>query len=591
VSSKAIVSGRALLAVLPVAVACTLWAASLHDVHVGRMNDLGLVSVLPASLLLALGLLTVSFCIRLRSGELSTPVLLVHLVALVVMLHALPPLVESVPRFHVAWRHAGVTNYILSTGKVDTQVDAYFNWPWFFIFSALITHAAGFHDAMALADWAPLAFNLLYLGPVLLIFSSVTEDKRLIWLGAFLFYVANWIGQDYFAPQGFAYFIYLVIVAAILRWFTRNPEAPATALGRAPPQAAPGADRRRMAVLVIVLVIFIATVPSHQLTPLIIVASVTALVLAKRCVVPSLPALMAVLLLTWITFATVAYLDGHLATLVSQIGDVKTAVSSNVSNRLQGSAEHLFVARMRIVVTAVLCGLAVLGAIRRFRLGHDDLRIAVLAGAPFPFFVLQPYGGEMLLRLYLFALPFICFFAAAFFFGASPSPVRRSTLAAVNVLGVALLGGFLITRYGNERMDVFTPKEVTAVDRLYAIATPGSHVVAVVDNLPWKSQHYVTYRYGLVADLPDWPSIDTVHPNLTGVVDEVADMTDQGGRNGYVIVTRSQKLTSDSAGPAPQGSLDRLERRLAQSPRFKMIYSNADAQILERVRLPGGSAQ
>ena len=78
----------------------------------------------------------------------------------VLMLHGATGLIDDVPAFNVVWRHAGVTDYVLQTGSVDPHIDAYFNWPGFFILVASLTSLLGFGAASAVAGWAPLAFNL-----------------------------------------------------------------------------------------------------------------------------------------------------------------------------------------------------------------------------------------------------------------------------------------------------------------------------------------------------------------------------------------------------------------------------------------------
>jgi hypothetical protein len=62
---------------------------------------------------------------------------------------------------------------------------------------------------------------------------------------------------------------------------------------------------------------------------------------------------------------------------------------------------------------------------RRLREGHWDLAPATLIVAPLFVVGLQSYGGEGRYRTYLFALPWLCFFAAA---ALSPTRVRLRTL-------------------------------------------------------------------------------------------------------------------------------------------------------------------
>ncbi|MDP9472231.1 MAG: hypothetical protein M3Q71_16455 [Chloroflexota bacterium] len=183
-----------------------LWLGSLGRVDLDQMTDVGLISVLPAPMFVALMVLTTGYVLALRERPLRIPILLLHIAALIFMLYGVATLLEDVPRFQGGWKHAGVIDYIIRTGDVDPRIDAYFNWPGFFILGASVTEVSGFQSPMSLVDWAPVAFNLLYLGPLWMIFSSMTNDRRLIWLALWFFYATNWIGQDYFSPQALNYF-------------------------------------------------------------------------------------------------------------------------------------------------------------------------------------------------------------------------------------------------------------------------------------------------------------------------------------------------------------------------------------------------
>ena len=89
--------------------------------------------------------------------------------------------------------------------------------------SAFLTQITGLDSGLDLIGWAPVAFNLLYLPPLLLVFRAASKDWRVVWLAAWIFYITNWIGQDYYSPQAFAYFLYLVILGVLLTWFARGP--------------------------------------------------------------------------------------------------------------------------------------------------------------------------------------------------------------------------------------------------------------------------------------------------------------------------------------------------------------------------------
>jgi hypothetical protein len=577
--------------------AIILWSISLRAVDLRHMTGLGLVSVFPPSMIIALIVLTISFCLTLGQTRVRVPVLLLHLVLLVFMLYGITLLVEEAPRFSTVYQNAGYIEYIMRTGSVDPTLDFYFNYPGFFVLNAFVTRAAGYHDVLSYAEWAPVFFNLIYLGPIYMIFTSATNDKRLVWLGLWFFALTNWIWQDSFVPQGLNFFLYLVIIAILLKWFKVPPAAQprkrrqhSQHLGRfsllahrlymwltAPDTLrTPSQPRQRIALLVILVVIFALVVFSHPLTPFFVLASVTALVIFRRCTPRWLPILMAAMTGAWIIFMTQPFLAGHSFMVTGDIGQVTSAVTSNVTNHVvQGTPEHIFIADMRVIMTALIWGLALVGGVRRLLRGYGDVTFVLLAVAPFPLLLVQSYGGEMLLRIYLFTLPLMAFFAAALFYTTS---TKRSSLwltAVIAGTSIVLLGGFLFTRYGNELKDYMTRAEVDGVRYLYSIAPPHSLLIEGWDGTPWQFQDYEKYTtLSLVSTVPD----AVRNKDVNRIVQLIES---EEGPAVYMIFTRSQEATAESFDGLPPGTEKRLEDALLTSGKFKLIYSNPDVQIFE----------
>src|SRR5207248_7101249 len=134
-----------------------------------------------------------------------------------------------------------------------------------------------------------------------------------------------------------------ISVAPLPRW--RAWWRPSTGEATAP--ATPG---QRVGLLLLVVVLYGAAVMSHQLTPFATPAAVTALAAFRRLTLRGLPLLMAVMLVTWIGFMTVAYLAGHMAGMVREIGAVHEVVGADVSEHLRGSAQHAFIVHERIML-------------------------------------------------------------------------------------------------------------------------------------------------------------------------------------------------------------------------------------------------
>lgn len=540
--------------------ALVLWATSIRSVDLDALTDLGLAPILPGRTLVAIGLLCAAFAWELYRQPVRSPLLAVHVVALIVVLYGTTAMIEPVPGYRVVWRHAGVIDTILRTEAVDPRVDAYFNWPGFFVLAAFVTEVTGL-DALAIGSWAPVFFNLLYLGPLLLVVGHATRDARLAWLAVLIYYLSNWVGQDYLSPQALMYFVYLVVLALILRWF--------------PSYRNPGSPGQRAALMMTLITLFAIVVPSHQLTPFALIASVGALVLFRRCQARGLPILFAVLTFTWLVYMTGAYQAGHLEQLLSEVGRLATLAWANVGERIQGSPEHVLVVRLRLVATAGLWLLAGAGWWRRWRRGQREPDYALLAVAPFTLLALQSYGGEMLLRVFFLSLPFMAFLAASALLPERlPKPTARRAVA-IFVFSLLLVGLFLFTRFGNERTEYFTEAEVVAVEHLYRIAPPGSLLLAANENLPWKSQAYDQHRYTTFQRLSE-QNEDQSKTLSTLVFDNVEHYQESGA---FVVFTQSQEAYDEAFRTAPGHDLHAVEAALRASRQFWLVYANEDARI------------
>jgi hypothetical protein len=300
--------------------------------------------------------------------------------------------------------------------------------------------------------------------------------------------------------------------------------------------------------------------------PFVTIGALVTLLIFNRISLRSIPILFGVMAVAWVSYMTVPFLAGHVAALIKEIGSVTQTLDSSITGRIAGSGEHQAVVLMRLVFTLVLWTLAGIGAILRFRDGRRDLTTAILAASPFALIALQGYGGEIVLRLYLFSLPFVAIFAAGIVYGRRPAPPSvRSTVATV-IVSCAIAVGFLVARYGNERIDLMTSSEVAAVNVLYATAPPGSLLLAATENVPWRFEKFEQYQY-VAAN-----SVDV--DRITGI------MSDPKYPHGYLILTKSQGAYAELFVGMPVDSWDRFVREINVSPAFRVIYRNEDSEIL-----------
>jgi len=600
---------RGIAAVLAPGVAlagvAALWALSLRNIDLGQMTDLGLVSALPATYFVALALLTASFAFAVHDRETPPWVLFLHVVLLIVLIHGTPSLVYGTVRYAWTWKHIGMVDYILRHGAVNPDISALsglsanHNWPGFFALSALFTQVGGFTGAQQFAALAPLFFNLIDIGPLLLIFGAFIRDSRLRWLAVWTFFLGNWVGQDYFAPQALTYFLFLVAVGICLTWFSARPRPPAELAGRpwwlrwperiwSRLDAAQGAQddgdgvpRRstplqRVGLMALIVLLAGVIASSHQLTPFMAILSFGALVLAYRSSARTLPILMAVITATWAMYIAWAFVGGNLAWIIDSFGELgRNSTVTDVARVSQGQALVALAARG---LTALIGLLGFAGFVRRWRKGKRDLAYLALAAAPFPMLVANSYGGEMMFRVYFFALPYVALFAAALIYPAPGSGTSwRAPLGVMAVSGL-LLGGLLLAYGGRERMNYFTPNEVDAATYLYRNAPAGALVIGASDNYPSLFQNYEQYTHvaltGRTAARGQQVTLES--DPLTFITTLMNDDTFTAS---YLIITRSQKAQIEMDGLLPPGTMEHIEQLLRRPDRFRIIYENEDAVI------------
>lgn len=579
-----------------------LWLLSLGSIDLRQMNDFGLVSVLPATYFAALGLLTASFAFAVHDRETRPWVLFLHVVLLIFLIHGTPSLGYGTVRYAWTWKHIGMVDYILRHGAVNPDISslsglsANHNWPGFFALSALFTEVGGFAGAQQFAALAPLFFNLIDIGALLLIFGAFIRDSRLKWLAVWIFYLGNWIGQDYFAPQALSYFLFLTAVGICLTWFSARPRPPAELAGRprwlrwpealwsrldAAQDGDDGAPRRgtpmqRVGLMASIVLLVGVMASSHQLTPFMAILAFGALVVTYRSSARTLPVLIAAIAATWALYIAWAFVGGNLQWIIHSFGELgRNSTVTDVSHLSQGQTVVAMAARGLTVSIGLL---AFGGFVRRWRRGKRDLAYLALAAAPFPMLAANSYGGEMIFRVYLFALPFVAFFAAALLYPAPGAGTSWRTPLGVMAVSGLLLGGLLLAYAGRERMNYFTPGEVEAAEYLYRHAPAGALVVGASDNYPSLFLNYEEYTHVVLTgrSAARGQRVTLASDPLT-FIDTL--MNDSKYTASYLIITRSQKAQIEMDGVLPPGAIERIEQVVRQSDEFRIVYENEDGVI------------
>ncbi|MFB7592943.1 hypothetical protein [Streptomyces sp. NPDC056169] len=561
-----------------------LWALALPLIDFRTMDDYGLLDRLPAVFYVSLLVLTAGFLVSLRRAGTSPGWPLAHCVALLVALKAPPAVLYDAVRYPWASKHDAVVGTILGVGELrpnaalSGNMSAYDQWPGFFTLNAALVRAFGVESTAAYLNWAPIVLGLIALPVLVLIYRTFTEDWRLVWTAVWIFQLANWVGQDYLAPQGFAYVLHLTVLAIVLRHFVRPGSAgrlrdrahldPAAAA--VPP---PTTLRQRAVCVVIVAPMIVAINAAHQLTPVMLCAALFVLSLTRRYRNYGLLVVAGLLMLAWdLTMGRPLFLE-TLGTLRESLGRLTQNSRAGYAGQLTGPGPELAgqAGILMALAIVVLAGIAVFG---RRKLTRSALPLLLVSIAPVPLFAVNDYGGEMLFRVYLFGLPGAAFFAAAALVpavaGAHRSrgglARRRIAAVAVPVVLVVLTAGFLPAYYGKDAMYYTPPAETELVTRAIDRLPEGGLILATSGSFPQALHRYDQVEHWFFAE-QELPENEKMLADPARYLDERIPR----GATAHVVLTRTQDIYTAGEGLLPPGGFATLRARLKASPLFTTV--------------------
>ena len=541
------------LAILPLA-ASVVWILSLRGADPLTMGKLGLLSLFSVGTVVALVMLSVGMLLSLRWNAREW-LLGLHLVTYLALIHGTPAVLYGTLRYSWSYKHVGIVDYILRTGAIDPAIEVggiYHNWPGFFAGSALLATTAGRPDALGIATWAPLAFNLLNLVVLRYVFRGLTRNTRLVWLGLWIFFLITWVGQDYFAPQAMSYALYLACIGLLIRR---------------------SITRSMLAAFVVVVSVVAA---SHQITPMMLFIAVTALVLLRRTPGWYLPVIAAGATAAWGLLAARSYTIPGLYELVEDLGRPVANANKTLDKAIVANAPQLMVVWGGRAVVLISTAVALVGAWRSWRARGLGVTAVLLMALPATLVLVTGFGGEVLFRAFLFAAPFIAFLAAAACLPRDGRGFPVKNLVITSLVTAVLLPGFLLGYYGKEQQNYFTPKEVQAVEWVNANARPGSLLVEGSRNYPTQFRNYDYFTYVPI----DREPAESYSVLLVDPAYRLEDwLSNPRYADAYVLITRSQKIAVDTQQSMPVGSLDKVESALRTSPAFRVAYDTGDAVV------------
>jgi hypothetical protein len=584
---------------LPISIA--LWIVGVRRIHPSPV----LLSILPAGsvviFLAGLGVLVVSTGLLLTRRQFSSHRMALHLGALIVMLYGTAPMVYSEPRFSWTYKHIAITNYIAVHHLLSPSMGIYRIWPGFFALAAWIDKIAGVSTPLVYASWAELFFEILYALELAWILRALPLDERERWLALFLFFGANWIAQDYFSPQGFGLVLSLGVFGMALHWL-KGEQRPWAAklerwagrlLGKARSRLQqprtptdPGeivvecrVDRSRWFAIFAVLLTYGVLTLVHELSPYLVAVQLGSLVI------------IGLIRPWWLILAMVAIAVGFLAPhlayvnhtygLTASIGNFFGNLKSPSSYTTHPGSEVLLTANTARDLSVGMWGLAVVGIVRRLRQRRLAFGLALLAFAPLALLVFLAYGGEGVLRVYLFSLPWTACLAASALSSAPGAFWRPKAILPTATLAVIVVL-FLVVFFGNDGTNVMRPADVQASVFVYTHASPGP-LMTLAPNFPAPIGADPD-KFALVSSLLDsgYPGITRLSPaDVTLVETEIVSYGGGVTSPGYFVASPSMVAYAEEFGLATAAQCNTFLAAMDRAPGWRILYSRGGATVYE----------
>lgn len=559
----------------PALLALTVGLISLHTARQSAIGPYGLIQALPIGYFGSLALLLLAFLLTWSSTTVKWDEFFVEVVVLVVLLQGAPALVESDPHFPTAWLIAGFTNYVARTGHALPGLDGRFNWPAFFEGAGLLQRAAGLKSSIDVIRWWPVVLNVLYLAPIGLISHRVLRDAKQTMLVLWLWPLSNWVGQDYFSPQSLAFLLYLTLIAIVIGTFGRQRRRllPWVRSGESPEreELSPLGWSTVAMLLGALMVLDLAMVTSHPLTPVFAAITVVLLSAFGRTRLKAFAGVMFILTAGWTCYGAYDFWSGHIYALFGTAGNLTGNVSGDLINRVTGSVAHARVAAVRVVQSG-LTAVAALAGWLQARKSLADVRTAtILALSPVVVLPFQSYGGEAGLRIYLFALPGgLCLVVLLLGMGR-----RLRRVLTVGLTTVLLVPLFLLSAWGNELFDSVRPAEISGITALDKLAAPGSAVMSINGQLasPLRAADLLKYHY----------LSDFVYEQPRRDVKSMIATLYHYPRGAYVIFTTGQALFAEQNYDVPSSWNAVTEELMVKSGHFRLVFANSASRIYKFV--------
>jgi len=417
-----------------------------NELHFG---NLGLFSFLPLTYFFSIVTLTISFLISLYLHPKTKFLLMLQCFGLISFLFLMPLIVEGTVRFNSSFVIGGEIDYLLRNSFLNSEIVRYNNWPGADIFGAsfvLITNI----NINKLLLFTPYVSQIICFLIIFSFFNIIFNGGRKLWLSCWIFFIGNWLNQDYYSPQNMAFLLYLVFLLLMFKLIIKNINHVSNKLS--------------------IFIVFLSIVTTHALTPFIAILHMLSVQIIEKTHKINKNNFLLLLFFMFIIYSAWQILGAHsmFSKVLTELqySDLKFTSGAAINRISTGSASHLFIALFRTYFGLSFYLLAFIGIISSIKQVKDAIPsiMILFVITTSGLLVAGGYGGEIVIRILLFGLIPLSYFI-------SQNLEKKHTTLILIIFLIVSPFLHIIGHYGSETIDYTAPDDLKGANFFFTHTT------------------------------------------------------------------------------------------------------------------------
>ncbi len=478
-------------------------------------SNLGFLDILPPYYYIGLILLILSIVISLKypSNKYQQYFLII---LLILYTQILSPIIIGEPRIQSGAKVFSFVEYVIQNKELNSNVCFYHTWPGFFLVFSFFLFSIDNIFKLNFLIFYPIIYRFI-LSIILIKLSHVILENlypnneinkekkyKITFLFIIFFNFADFISQDYYAPQSFGFLFFLVILIILLKYnFIEKKKY-----------------KKDFLILIILLIILYQI---HLLTFLFSVCISFLWIIYQfliyrkkknfdknqkssnhRKIVYFFILIIVISILFYI-FVQSKWFQRNFPNIIDRITNMNFNSLIELLGIIRGTTERLITISFRLILTSLILFFAIIPLfiffvknLKKSKLKHlfytKWFMLAfffIITISFFTIFFIQFYSDEFLQRMYLFILPIFCIIISV---DIGKKIIKKKNKLALYFLGFLILSVlFLPAKFGNEKFNIIYPGEVEAAQYINQ-NYPGYNILAY-SKTPCQIYCYNCLRY------------------------------------------------------------------------------------------------